>query len=991
MEKLQAAYNRRKRRYSSFFKDRPPVEAIQIPGGPPRPDVFDEVKLGPYVSETDAKIAYQVWSLPDEVLGREWRARADRPFPAPETETGEERETHALGRNVYEHLMLDPLIPLSRADAEKTKSKALKQGEYWNTVEMIRPWRDDIIRESPIHTVAFWTAESIRLELKERGLRPTGSRDILEDCLIEDEIKRHCGIMPRSDLSHWAIERPEKYALQPATTKKMSALDMYTFAVHLSPYNPAYWVSRAYCHYQQAYFDLALGDAWRAKLLCDVLLSIKERSRQPGLYTRVWHAIEQHLLAVPQYSAPPNQGQFKPEIFLMRELGAAQFIPTLLQAIDNIMDLSMIALSCWKDYSSEDLQYRSKLVTSHRDAMVPAIRKDVVADVEDVYCDHMEHQKLFWYEKLHGWSPADRSYPYETHDVQRADQTFLDTLNLNLFHLDAHDPNAVPAKVREACFARDSHGLGVFATDDIKKGDVIYYEEPTIRGNLPPRRMKLDNSKPLDEWRCENCQMIVHTELLINGDVCACAEHWTHRPNTPGLVFCPTVGSRSCLNIAREVHHFGTCGKNWSWLYDSMRPNIMDYNGIEHLAHSNETQGTGLSLLLRNVFEITLERRRDSPDLGPHEINELLVLEGDGQRWKDSWFPFSMAGNITVPFDILTLLGVDIFRDLSFDTWVIQIVLRKLLTNVIPWDKQRRGRVPDIQFADHNKAPEHPDDQDRRIKKRLPFRDWDPSFMNLYLFPGLSMFNHSCRKAHNAEWGYDTTIPNRVAVWATRSILKGEEIRLRYRYGKVRSQDRATRLFGGECLCPECQAHPPPEYDPHPQEIDGAYETDGTVHTDIPAPSESEDEGEEKQKTEENEDTKGTKKAKVDGGATLVAGKSAVENDGGSNSARYRSLPRKVVPRSVDLIPVGMGEKVRHNGRTWKARRRENKVPKTWFITLNQQILKKIEKEARKPGQTRKEFKAEVELVRQRWWKEHQENQRKKAAMAAAQEMGIID
>lgn len=974
MQNETPVYNKEdlKRRFSAAFKTRPPVEAIQIHGGPPRPDVFVEVKFGPYVSETDANIAYQVWSLPDEILGQEWRARADHPFPAPPKEVY--RVPFALARNVYEHLMLDPLIPVSQEDAEATKSKAIERGEFWNTAELIAPWRDDIIRQSTIHSVKSWTAESIRSELKERGLRSTGSRNILEACLIQDEIERHCGIMPRSDLSHWSIDRSDKYSLQPATKENMSALDMYTFAIHLNPYNPAYWVSRAYCHYQHAFFDLALGDSWRAKLLCDVLMNFRERSRQPGLYTRVWHAIEQHLLA----SFRSIEEEPESQIYVMRDLGAVHFIPSLLQAVDNIMDLSMIAQACWRDYSPKGLPYRSEQATEYRDTIAPVMRKDVVGDIEKLYGQHMDRQKLFWYEQLQGWSPANRKYPYEANDVQRTEQTFLDTLNLNLFQIEPDGPGDIPVEVRESPSISDG-GLGVFVTDDIKKGVLIYYEEPTIRGHLPPRRMKLDKSQP-DERRCEHCHMVVHTDSLIDEDVCACVEHWTHSPGTPGLVFCPTIGPRSCLNIARELHHFGSCGKNWNWLYDSMRPNVMDYYGLEHLARSNENLGTVLSLLLRNVFEITIQRREKNPSLSPHEIDELLVLEGDGRSWRDSWFPFLMAGNITVPFDILTVLGVDIFRDLSFDTWVIQIVLRKLLTNVIPWDKQRRGRVPDILFTDQDKEPEHPDDQDSRIKKRLSFKDWDPSFPNLYLFPGLSMFNHSCRDTHNAEWGYDTMIPNRIVVWAARDIQKGEEIRIRYRHGTIQTRNHAIRYFGGMCLCPTCENIP--ESGSHARDTDSTDETDGT---DILALSESED-------AEDVKQGKRRQMEEMEQIRTEMAGDpEASSHSDQSGSTQYHSWPcKKAKPRSIDLIQVEMGQEIHHNGVKRRACRRRKPVSKTWRETPNPRIVREMEKEARKPGQTQEEFKAEFEAVRERWKKKYQQQQRDKEITAKVQDMRII-
>lgn len=141
----------------------------------------------------------------------------------------------------------------------------------------------------------------VDVELKERGLSTAGSRDKLEQRLIDDEFERHDGIMPRSDISHWSISHSEKYILQPV-------------AIHLCPYNPTYWESRAYCQYQQSFYDLAIGDAYHAQLLCDVLERAPGRNKRPGLYPRIWHAIVQHLLVEPR-----EDGKLKPEDVRLRQ------------------------------------------------------------------------------------------------------------------------------------------------------------------------------------------------------------------------------------------------------------------------------------------------------------------------------------------------------------------------------------------------------------------------------------------------------------------------------------------------------------------------------------------------------------------------------------------------------------------------------------------------------------------------------------------------
>ncbi|KAJ5121381.1 uncharacterized protein N7515_009342 [Penicillium bovifimosum] len=273
----------------------------------------------------------------------------------------------------------------------------------------------------------------------------------------------------------------------------------------------------------------------------------------------------------------------------------------------------------------------------------------------------------------------------------------------------------------------------------------------------------------------------------------------------------------SCREIARRTYHFSEfCGIDWGWLHDAMRPNVATWANNEYFTHNNEKHGTVLSLLLKSVLELTLHRRQEDPNLLAHEINELLILEAgtdSNEPWKDSWFPFTLAANIQVPFDILLNLGVDIFSELSFDTWVLQIVLRKFLVNAVPWEHARRDKKETFTETDGLKPMIYPEIQLRMMRQAEDFSAMDPSFSNLYIFPGLSMFNHSCRPYENAQWGYDRKVPNRVVIWAHRGIKAGEEIRVpyqRYRIGDTVDEDtgqnmQAGQMFGKNCECPRCQ------------------------------------------------------------------------------------------------------------------------------------------------------------------------------------------
>ncbi|KAJ5806338.1 uncharacterized protein N7503_003940 [Penicillium pulvis] len=803
------ARTKKPQKLDKAFLPRPPLEALRAEKGVLKPDVFDDVQLGSYVSKTDAKIAYQAWSLPDRALGKAWHRHKNRPYTQPETD---DPEAHILVHNVYEHLMSEPLLPISREDAEiKFKADGLEKD--WEVSGIIGQLRGDIIKESVLSNLKSWGSDAIKEFLVERDVvSSNGERQHLEKLAERTELLTYCGITPRSNLKKWGLKmniRPlvgspeggvdSKHVIQPFENDFMSTLDMYTFAIHLSPYNPTYWTSRAYCHYQLAYFDLALGDAYRAKILCDVLTNGDESGRRPGLYPRIWHAIEQHLLVEPQ-----KEGTLKPEIRRLRERGCTYFISGLAKALEHITTLSLLALNCWHDLDKRYNSFGSNMImVQDRDSLVPQQLRGLIAPIEKIRTEENKDNKtLFWHERFQGYISTKRRYPHDMY-VDRKAQKFLDTINLNVFQRDGKHWNSCRVE------GKKDNSLGVFAAVNIMKGEMIHFEEPTIRGHLGPKRMARDKTAVQDEIRCENCMQTIsvfgsatrsQASTETRFERCACCPAGT-APGPDDRVFCKeqakakakgTFASQSCREIARKLHHFSSCGKDWSWLYNSMRPVLREWQDREYIIQCNDVYGTMHSLLLRNIFEITLQRRKKDPNLSPLEINELLILNTNN----GDWYPFSYVGNITVPFDILTYLGVDIFRDLSFDTWVIQSIMRRLVDHAIPWDEQRRGDEPrpELLPGDSYKSPEHPDTQDEKVQQKISFKLHDPSFMNLYLFPGFSLFKRD--KTYNANWGYDDKVPNRLVVWAENDIKKGEEIIIRDPY----CSDRPT---GGKGTEPE--------------------------------------------------------------------------------------------------------------------------------------------------------------------------------------------
>ncbi|KAI9800605.1 MAG: hypothetical protein M1833_003263 [Piccolia ochrophora] len=260
----------------------------------------------------------------------------------------------------------------------------------------------------------------------------------------------------------------------------------------------------------------------------------------------------------------------------------------------------------------------------------------------------------------------------------------------------------------------------------------------------------------------------------------------------------------TCMDIARALYHSRACGRDWRWLHEGMRTlRVIWSKAEEETKNVNYARhGTILCLLLREVIDMTLMRRQEERDKGDagrhhilaHEIEAMMPLLG-GTHPKKRKFAFGWAANIAVPFDILECLGINIYKDLDFDTWVLQTVLQRLAINVLPWDHRRRG------------------DSDAIV---VPPDGADVPFCDLYVHTGFALFNHSCNDSHDSEayanarfeWVPDsepTRRPrNMIIVRTLRDIEQYDLIKVCYVPEDQIDDDKAERMFGRTCHCKKC-------------------------------------------------------------------------------------------------------------------------------------------------------------------------------------------
>lgn len=781
---------------------------------PPKPDLYDEVSWGNLPSADDYRLAYRLWSLPNANLAPGRNLPDDDDPPS------------VLVRNVYDHLIPVPgqsTEPPDEAAFDPNTQMNVAGGDnggfhgwsYQQILPNIPPppaprRKEDIVIEGHGYKHGrprYWVRSKLEEALGRRNLPVTGNVDVLRDRLFDDERTKQIqqrpseSLLPRANLPDWGLRRMGQFVIDIRRDKGFSPLDMYTWAILLSPYNPTYWTSRAYLFYQLGHFDLALGDAYRAFYLVEILQNVHIRSEQPGLYRCILDAVEQHIVAT------GRSRDEEPVATMRRRNGINAFVPALRRTFHHIISLSLMALEAWEDYEEMNKHLTVRLIQTNPHSKPFADRAESMRAFVTRKKEQRETRRDLWGHEKRMGSILARRYPQAANDVDRTNVDFLRKLNANF--IGGGQETTDDGSLLDVQQTGPS-SLGVTASGRIDAEALIYAEEPSVRGHLA--------CEPRPADRCENCK-----RCLAQASVRQVSRDW-HELSTEAkqenqqrafcqcchddgsrvtLFFCPPPpdepnppdageGPQTCMEIARRLFHNRVCGRQWRWLHRAMQP--LPENNRE-AAVDNERHGAVLSLLLREVFDMTLiaRRRETAPNVLAHEIDAMLPLCGgeDLPQTQRQRFPFGYAANIIVPFDILLALGVNIFKDLDFDTWVVQTVLRKLQLNVVPWDPSRRG----------------PSD---KIRSRVapPGRTGGlrPDFENLYIHTGFSMFNHACSESANAVWSWDGDqpgVPNRILVRTKRPVESGEEIRVHYFPGTGQAQKK-RRLFGRDCDCAKC-------------------------------------------------------------------------------------------------------------------------------------------------------------------------------------------
>ncbi|KAI9865457.1 MAG: hypothetical protein M1813_002347 [Trichoglossum hirsutum] len=476
-----------------------------------------------------------------------------------------------------------------------------------------------------------------------------------------------------------------------------------------TPYDPENWYFRAVRLLDLGYPELAVGDVYKATLLVDAGLdyysSLGERVRL-HFGMSLW-CQDNHKVS--------DANSFDP--ILMHRL-----LRTVRRSSYRIM---VSALALIRAYTDSKAVCQMALRKYHMDGFLVRSLGTAIDWLKEreTRLNATERQKEY---ELRNGHVLMRPYPWIPAEYLQRDQTLVDDLN---GELRTYGPSCEiqPSSVKRS--PRSEVGgvktapdnLGVFATKTIPLYGRVFLDITPIGANLTSTYNVCANC----------CGSLPLTPLTLQ--CCSTA------------VFC----SPKCRELALAHYHSPLCGKDFSWIYAGTK------STITHVPDKRP------AIFLR-VLAMCVHQ-----DAHPLQLPAIARLMPSYESDHPSgWI---MQGNVIMPIKILQALGVEVFADLRYDTWVIQTL----------WWRCKNNLSANLET-------------DTPIAALNPYS---------------SFVNHSCEP--NVFWL--STQSSTLELRALRRIKKGEELYISYLTSGMPKKERRIWLnqwLGRDCACPKCEREP---------------------------------------------------------------------------------------------------------------------------------------------------------------------------------------
>ena len=512
----------------------------------------------------------------------------------------------------------------------------------------------------------------------------------------------------------------------------ISRIQRNTQALKNLPYEPGLWLLRAQLLLSLGYPELAAGDAHKASLLVEAAF---EENSALGLQVRLqygmclyldWHRrwdatigrVDAHAIDSSNIATEISNG------LMGYDEQASSILIISLQHADCFLECQQFAEQAAQKFGAppaEDTGPWSADYLSSLEDLLQAKRQACERHPE------ISQEKMSVQRAMLNGAIKMRDYPWILFTLGRSSRTANQMQNL------VERASNGRLSVRQSKIV--GADLGVFANKPFLADEEIVVDETYMAGTSESLRCSTCCTT-LDEveWNCETC----HEQF--------CCE--------------------ACLQLAKSLFHNVTCGKAFDF-HELQDAEVVEHNVQNPLA---ETQ------VLVRFLTIAVQRLQESEqaDTHPLQVRELNILRTNHEG--GFVVPWNFTQAIVLPTRALRTMGVDVFADHRFDTWVLQTLTYRI---------------------NNNAAMGYVDGQ----------RGMKATFLQ-GLFPIHAMCNHSC----DPNVRYDNH-PSRAAqiLRARKSIALGEELYVAYDLGldakgmDVWKRREALRSWmGGECKCARC-------------------------------------------------------------------------------------------------------------------------------------------------------------------------------------------
>lgn len=399
------------------------------------------------------------------------------------------------------------------------------------------------------------------------------------------------------------------------------------------PYSFPHWFARSTLLLELGYPELAVGDSYKARLLIDAMQNESELGEKVIAGYQAFLRTEstatddvissQELDLVTLRSSLLEDYNLKCWVVLVQSLlfarAAADSLDICREALNSYPEDP--ELLSWLEMLEEHVELREKHVSP-------------------------EKRKGSWMTDVRNGAVFMRPYPWMTEDELRRSDALIEKMNIEM--MEASEGKCIVARILTEGSDQGTDELGVFAAQDIQANNRVLMDFTPIGVSNDP------SACPTCCFSRDNRPLDIQTVFPAEGCKIPCCNER----------YC----SLRCAELSLETFHPLLCGKDLEFLLPIHAP-----EGPNSPSEFHPSAWATISRLILRCLASSVQSNI-------HPLQTSLLSRFKASYTGNHMLIFNFF-NITDSFKILESLGVDIFADLRFDTWVLQTIQYRIANN----------------------------------------------------------------------------------------------------------------------------------------------------------------------------------------------------------------------------------------------------------------------------------------------------------------------